>query len=380
MASLKDRFRTSTAEAAALQDEKVKAVAPSKRGGRPGYLSIDDGPNMFRIYPFHPDGRGEFYAEPKMTVWLEVEVPKRDDEGNLIPNKKEVKNKSIFNSKLHGNLDNDLVETYMELMKEKVEEEEYDDKKKKERLRKLLGGMTGLRYRNTRVMYADKHEGGKITFGRLEVSEATFEKIKALAAKADEPGSPMTIDPFTDPEDGVAIILSKNPEAKPADYYTVDFHTEKQGKFNFSIVPTPLSEEQMEAFLEQEPLSNLFQDAFKKKDFLYQLEGLERFDDKNDVGIFVEGSKWYDRLMEVAAAINEQLPDEEEEENEEEEVVEEKVVEKPKKTSTRVVSSPKQVVAKKEEVEEEEQEEQPQELSKEDRMAKFNALKARFKK
>jgi hypothetical protein len=99
-------------------------------------------------------------------------------------------------------------------------------------------------------------------------------------------------DPFTDLEEGRALVIMYNDKAeKPADYYSVSIDTatesaEMNGRKIQIQKVYPLTDEDLDTLMGFPSLFKTFRNCFKKRDFILQFTGLEFFDKKNGMGIF----------------------------------------------------------------------------------------------
>lgn len=307
----RSKFKTTSLNTLKDQEKEQNEKRNFKNFDGLSFLHLDDGENLIRIYPHHPDGKGESFAEPKTVTFLEVSVPKKDKEGNKIEGEFELKNKPIFNAKVHGNYEKDLVEEYMSFAKEVVIPELYlDEEDQKKAWSKVVGYKSGGKYipgikpMDTWCMYVSKYGGKTSGFGILEVKKSVVNGLREEAAKLIGADDTVMPDPYTDPDLGVRSIITYNPKAdKPEDYYKVQLEMQRDG-LNFSLVPTPLSDEELEHFLQQDSLYKRYRNSFKRSDFEYQLEGLKRFDEKIGLGIFA-----YDSWLDICEEISEMIPE-----------------------------------------------------------------------
>lgn len=301
MAVDRNKFQATSLAKNKEADEAVEAVVGRSGFERADVHKLESGKNTFRIYPPHPDGGGETFAEPVVRVFLPVMVEEKDDKGNVVmegknPKMKEIQ-KPIFNSRYHGSTPKDLVEQYVALGEAHAETIK-DTKLKEAFLNRLKGKFSrtaserlpGLTYKTTYVMYADSIKGGAVAkFARLEVGTAIKDGLNKAAAATEDAGDPIAVDPFTDPDTGRAVIITYNNQAtKPADYYDVQLDsTSVKGPGNQLILKTyPLTDEQLEKYLKYPSLHSLYHNSFKRKDFEWQLKGLELFDKKYNIGIY----------------------------------------------------------------------------------------------
>lgn len=292
---------------------------------RAGYLTIDkDGSaNVFRIYPPHlpEDGGGLTFSEARVVTFLPILQEREDASGQII---KEVKPKAIFNSIIHGNnVPKDLVDEYIKICLARANEaypNAKNNQAQKEAKAKMLvpifgsfnkidpkKSTQGINYQSTWVVYADKHmPSGEKKFGRLELKKSIKDRLNALSA-TENSGQPLGVDPFTDIEDGRPIVIRYDKDAtQAANYYIVDISKEYKvrtlpnGRQEKILTDHPLTDKQLEFWAEQEPLAKMFKNTFKKSDFLYQLEGLERHDKEHKIGIF-QDSEFVEIIEELTA-------------------------------------------------------------------------------
>lgn len=281
------------------------------------YHKIESGKNLFRIFPPHEQidsitGKPNSFAEPRVLTYLPAIVPVRDDQGKEVmengkPKMKEGM-KAIFNSKVHGKLDSlgnpttiDLVEEYIKMAVEKAKDLYPDDEeRRKEFCTPIFGRFSNDANKRIPsiipqiqwVCYANKIEGDKVTFGRLEIKKSVknrLNKIAALEASED----PLGTDPFTDLDEGraIAIVYDKNAE-KPEDYYT----TELDSATTDEILPGGrkvkaqrifrISDEELDAFSKVDSLEKIYRRVFSHRDLDLQIAGLQMLDSKNKLNIF----------------------------------------------------------------------------------------------
>jgi hypothetical protein len=260
---------------------------------RVGYHIIDDGDNKFRIYPAHPDCPDGVFWHPKSTAFLSLETELRDKDGEPT-GETEIKRRPVYTSDVHGPPDlsgKDLIKMYIEFAKIQFEKMFETEEEQKTAADIMYNWRTGISPKLTWIMYADKYDTkGQKSLAFLELGNGVKKKVNDLASEMDTGDSPIAVDPFTDPEDGIALIITKQGE-KLATSYKVDFDKTKKGKFNVELNPTPLTDEDLEKFLKFEPLHKRYKNNFRRKDFELQKEGLMRFDTENEF-FFFENEEW----------------------------------------------------------------------------------------
>lgn len=307
-----DRSKYKNAGAALInaQEKEVAAKVGSKKGSRAGYLKINEGKNMFRIFPPHLEGGGESFAEAKSTTFLPVIIEEKDDKGNVImeggqPKTKEVK-KSVFNARIHGNAPKDLVEEYVRIGADWADKHTFnadaaEDKAARKKFKDHLYGnfnanprVDGLRYQHNWVMYAKDLNAAKDGFGILEVKPSVKDRINKiinLEASNEVIGTEGN-NPFTPPDEGRALIIVYNKKAeKSSDYYTTDIDsTTERVQYEGRMLPVqktyPLTDEELEMLEGYPSLYKMFKTSFKRRDFELQFSGLELYDQKYNLGIF----------------------------------------------------------------------------------------------
>lgn len=323
MAFDRSKFKPTVVAAVIEQDKELASSLGRDGGTYTKYLKFEDGNNLLRIYPAHPEdvGGGDMFAEPKVTVWLPMMVVERDSNGQEIieggrPKMKE-SSRTVFNSRIHGNTEKDLVEEYVRMATEMLEEDlkvcqdPVEKSKIEDKLHRLRGNyklkIQGLNYKQAWVMYVDRIVGNTHTFGPIEIGPAVKDRLNSLAAAGDSgEGGVIVTDPFTDPDTGRAILVKYNSKAtKPQDYYNTELDqvtipTKIEGR-TYPIPRTfPLSDDQLEQFMKVTPLAKRFKDCFTRRDFDLQSEGLQFFDAKYGIGLF-QNNEFLDVYEEIDA-------------------------------------------------------------------------------
>jgi hypothetical protein len=370
-----DRTKAKATSVAALQAQERdhETKRPSNRNNFDrNYHTVKEGDNWYRIFPAHPkelDG-GDSFAEPKCVTFLNVAVPKRDDDKKVIEGEFEVKLKPLFNSKVHGNVGKDIVEEYMTVAKTvAIPEFTGDDTETADKIWGLITGYRdskgnfhpGVKPQDTWVAYAVPITGFTDTgeailgsdIGLLEIKKSVKTKMneRAIEFAADDINSP---DPFSDPDDGICVNITKKGSGKDA--YGKELHTVKEGKFDRRLIPTPLSDELLEKWSQMDSLKKLFVNSFKRSDLEKQLDGLKRFDDELSKKGFAIRVLERPEFLEVAEELLTLVPEDEQQE-EKEEKKEQPKVEKPKPIKPTLNKPVKPTLPKKQVVVEEVEEE-----------------------
>ena len=277
------------------------------------YLQLEDGKTLkIRIFPAHPNQEA-FYVSKK-CYWL----PFQTKDG-------EARRGTVLDSVMHGGTALDIVQEYVKLAKKRWA-------KDSEKLDALTGTgpkSNSLNPQYSWICYADIINGDEALSPKLwEFKKTVRDGLNKLSFSEDE-DEPIEVDPFTDVDEGLPVLVKylKNPDKKKGEnYYEVSFAKKP--------VARPLTDEELDAFAKLKPLSEVVP-AYGIKEFDRALEGLQQFDEDNDLGMF-EDDEW----LEIVEKVKSQYSETEEEEED-----------KPKKTTPKTVAKPK-----KEEVEEEEEE------------------------
>lgn len=270
-------------------------------GSSTEYLNLEDGKTIkIRIFPAHP-GQEEFYVAKK-CYWLTFNT----DDGDT-------RRGTVLDSKIHGGTKWDIVEEYVKWAKKHVGNDA-------EKLEALVGNgpkSNSLNPQYTWLCYADRVNGDDQLRAKLwEFKKMVRDAMNKLAFSEDE-DEVIEVDPFTDPDEGLPINVTyrKNPNKKKGEnYYEVAFPKKVSAR--------PLTDEEIEYFMTLKPLSEVIY-KYGMRDFERALEGLQNFDEDNEIGLF-DDDDWLEHLEEIKAQYD---ADEEEE--------------KPKKSAKKVVKKDK---------------------------------------
>ena len=286
-------------------------------GSSTEYLNLEDGKTIkIRIFPAHP-GQEEFYVAKK-CYWLTFNTEDGD-----------TRRGTVLDSKVHGGTKWDVVEEYVKWAKKRIGNDA-------EKLKALVGNepkSNSLNPQYTWLCYADRVNGDDQLRAKLwEFKKMVRDAMNKLAFSEDE-DEVIEVDPFTDPDEGLPINVTyrKNPNKKKGEnYYEVAFPKKVSAR--------PLTDEEIEYFMTLKPLSEVIY-KYGMRDFERALEGLQNFDENNEIGLF-DDDDWLEHLEEIKAQYD---ADEEEE--------------KPKKSAKKVVKkdapAPKKAVVEDEDDEEE---------------------------
>jgi hypothetical protein len=330
MALDRSKFKSTVVATVVEQDKELASSLGRDGGSYTKYIKFEDGENLIRIYPPHPeeDGGGDVFAEAKVTTFLPMMVVEKDNNRQDIMENGRPKLKesvrSVFNSRIHGNTPMDLVEEYIKMASENLEEDlkvVQDPVAKSqivEKLNRIKGNyalkIQGIGYKQAWVMYIDRIVGQSATFGPIEIGPAVKDRLNAIAASSDSANNPLATDPFTDLDNGRAVKVFYNKSAsKPQDYYKAELDnvltpTVIAGQ-TYNLPRTfPITDEQLEAFNKVTPLAKRFKNCFTRRDFELQFEGLSFFDKKHGINLFQNSA-----FIDVCEQIDAYYPEIEEE-------------------------------------------------------------------
>ena len=282
------------------------------------YLNLEDGKTVkIRIFPGHP-GVQDFYVAKK-CYWL-----------SFVGDDGETHRGTVLDSKVHGGTKFDVVEEYVKWAKKKIGNDA-------DKLEALVGNgpkSNSLNPQYSWLCYADKINGDDQLRAKIwEFKKMVRDAMNKLAFSEDE-DEVIEVDPFTDPDEGLPIMVTyrKNPNKKKGEnFYEVSFPKKVSAR--------PLTDEEIEYFMTLKPLNEILS-KYGMKDFERALEGLQNFDEENEIGLF-DDEDWIEHLEEIKAQYD---SDDSEEDSE------------PKK-KTAVKKAVKKAYAKSEDDEEEEKDE-----------------------
>lgn len=296
--SFRTQFKPTTVAAQVEADQKTQAF--TQNGDRNAdFIKLEPGRNILRIYPPHP-GEGTTFSEPCRTVYLPMLKPEYDTNNRpvLDRNQQPVMKegfKAIFDSKLHGGTQKDIVDEYCKFAEYMAKAMfEGDAQKIKTFLDPVKGqpgianGHKGIQYQMTWVMYVDKLVGESRVFGRFQYKTSIKKRLQEIAS-VESSTNPLGIEPFTSVDEGLALSVTYNKEAtQPSDYYKVDVYAPMIQGTGGQIQLFPISDERLDTFLKVKSLKELYSNVYTRRDFELALNALEYFDAKHRLGLFQE--------------------------------------------------------------------------------------------
>lgn len=307
--SLRDKF--AGAKLSANKDVQKQAavnnVNYSNADGRAEFFKIEEGKNVFRILPPHPeDTIGAAYL-PKRVAMLQCEVEIFKD--GKPTGTTEVKSKNVFIATQHGGLPKDPIELYIDYVRRYANDAIQDKDEKSKFLAPITGWRDkkgdwhwGISPKTSFIAYAI--QSGKI--GRVELYDAWVKSMEKLAATEDV-NDVMAVDPFSDPNEGFPLIITKEKGRDKAGKETGKWeHTISKDEpsrtlresWNEFFERTAVTDEQLLEFLKQKPLSELYGLVYTKRDWDLAMDGLRRFDAEYKYKIF-ENEEFLEQLAEL---------------------------------------------------------------------------------
>lgn len=315
MAYNRERFKAARVEANQKVTKELNSLNRSE-SSRGDYHTIDEGYNYFRMMPPHPDdGPDAPSLQPKAVYWLECKVEEKDSEGKG-KGTYVWSRRPIFDSRIHGGTEMDIVDKYIEFTRRKVYEEIQDKEEARKKLSPLLGWRSkdgkwnqGILISSSYVCYATKGEIKPETLGRLELWDSDKKELEKLNI-VEESDEPIQTDLFSDPDEGSQFIIKRiKQDGKWVNVFSKpEFRPRPGGDVAKQYDEFLISQKVPDAVLmkldEMEPLSKQFRNSYKRSDFERAFEALKRFDEKNGYHTFEN-----DEFLEIVATIDSYYPE-----------------------------------------------------------------------
>lgn len=202
---------------------------------------------------------------------------------------KEVKVKSVFIATQHGKgITKDVVETYIDYVYKRANEE-FSDKDDRARFLNPITGFKargkwnpGIRPSTNWVAYAWDKSGA---LGRLELYDSWMKEIREVSARESEDEA-ITIDIFSDPDEGFPLLIEKNKENNKWKYTVVNETLKKGEDWDDFFKRNRVSDSQLKDLMEVKSLKELLVNVYSIRDFELAIDGLKRFDKENKYDIF----------------------------------------------------------------------------------------------
>ena len=311
MAYNRERFKAARVEANQKVTKELNNLYKSE-SSRGDYHTIDEGYNYFRMMPPHPDdGPDAPSLQPKAVYWVEEKDSEGKGKGTYVWSRR-----PIFDSRIHGGTEMDIVDKYIEFTRRKVYEEIQDKEEARKKLSPLLGWRSkdgkwnqGILISSSYVCYATKGEIKPETLGRLELWDSDKKELEKLNI-VEESDEPIQTDLFSDPDEGSQFIIKRiKQDGKWVNVFSKpEFRPRPGGDVAKQYDEFLISQKVPDAVLmkldEMEPLSKQFRNSYKRSDFERAFEALKRFDEKNGYHTFEN-----DEFLEIVATIDSYYPE-----------------------------------------------------------------------
>lgn len=332
-----DRSRFKTSNSLAQQEaELADKIKSNNFPSTPGWIETkDDGDYILRLYPTYVED--SYFMLPSMVHYLDMELDKYVD-GELVMNGdtpvREVRKSTVFNSRIHGDTEDDIVEAYIEFVEKLASEKYGEDTRNKERKTflkhvyghreggKYVGGIKGtvdyVAYASLMVKNNDDNYIEK-DFGRVRLKTSVRNQMLTLASEGDG-GAGLAIDPFTDPDEGMLVKITKDSVAgklDPSNYYHVSFASKR-----YVPIVWPLPEGFESKYEDLKTLDEIYKNVYTFKTFNNAIDGLTRFDEKHNYDVF-----GHEDFLDTCERISEYYPEGDEEQEDAQEAPTEKATE-----------------------------------------------------
>lgn len=275
--------------------------------GRPGFHTLKEGINAHRICPPHDSNDPSF--QPKVTTWLPREVDEMKEDKPT--GKKIIANRPVFNSRVHGETEKDIVEEYINFVYKLVADSIQDKDERASKMSPINGWRDnktkkwnpGIRFSTAFVFYS--FESGKLA--RLELWKADKDKMEDLNISEDA-NEVIETDCFSDPNDGVSLLITRQKD-KDGKWENVlnkrEFNPKKYKTWDEFMASERLTDEQLMELDKAPSLKEIYK-SYKRSDFELALKGLQIFDEKNKFGVFE-----HDEFISIIEEIDAYYPEDE---------------------------------------------------------------------
>lgn len=269
----RSKYRASNSKEMQSVSEEIK----SRQVTRGEWIKIEPGINTIRLFPAPLKAKSSLFCYPKVVSFLPFLVDEKNKKGEKTGKQVE-KRKPVFNAKVHGELEHDIVEEYLAAAREKFSAQTSDKREIFNLLKPLTDWRSGIKPSTAWMAYAYKLIGDKKQYGRLQITDGVHKQMDTLCLREGEAGKPIVVDLFSHPDTGKAIQWQSDPT-----------NEDPKAKNKISILfekDLKLKDEELEMLEDWPSLESLYSNAYKAKDFELQLKGLQFYDKKNSLGIF----------------------------------------------------------------------------------------------
>jgi hypothetical protein len=289
---------TSVAKLKEVVENDDKLVGGS--GGANDYIKFEDkATTKIRIAPA-PEG--EFFYVKKSETWMDV----INDEGEKYKTK-------ILNSKVHGDTKMDIIEEYVNFVKNNLDSSDATSKDKlesiignneKDQKKKKYGILPSILWvAQGWQLKTQKNDKGKIIsvpepLKYFDIKKTVRQHMNTLTFIEDE-AEAIEVDPFTDVDEGKPVMITFDKSQKAAKMYTVQLAKN----------PFPLTDEMLDELEARPTLKEKFVGVYTMKDFEKALEALRSFDIENEIDMFDDAD-----FQEIIEKVKEQYEGGEQEE------------------------------------------------------------------
>lgn len=235
---------------------------------------------------------------------------------------KMVAKKRIFISKLHGNPEiPDVIEEYIRFANKMISDITQDQDERKVKRGPISGWKEkngtwhpGIMPGTSYMCYVFPWELSDREVKRFEMWDKNMDEVEKLYAAFDDPDQPLTVDPFSDPFEGVPLVFDKVKNEKGKfDILISDKKAPRAMNFKDFVAKFALSDAEILEVNEKPSLSEMYTNVYGRRDFELALNGLQLFDEKNEMGVFAN-----DEFMSIVEGIAVHYDDTEEKAKEEE--------------------------------------------------------------
>lgn len=303
MAFDRSKFKAAPMAAIEKQDAKAKQANKSfgRSGGRVTFHKVETGSNWFRVAPAHNSADSPYVPERKSMLMCEVD---KYEDGEPTGDK-EVKLKAIFIATQHSDkITKDPIETYIDYVYKRANEEFTDKDDRNKFLAPITGfqgkdkWVSGIKPSTAWTCYAWNKSG---EFGRLSLYDSWMKELRDVSARESDE-SVISVDIFSDPDEGFPLLIEKSREKNKWKYTIVNESLKKGEDWDDFFKRNVVTDAQLLELTEQKSLKELLVNVYKMRDFELALDGLKRFDDKNKYGIF-ENDEFLNELEEIHAQV-----------------------------------------------------------------------------
>jgi hypothetical protein len=122
MAIDRSKFKKTTAAQLVQDDKQLNKDLGKKEKTGYGH-DVEDGLNLFRIYPAHPNGVSDSFVVPYAATFVPGMVQEKKDGQPVLENgkpKMKMGVRMVYNAIVHGNKPKDLIVAYIDLMGKKA--------------------------------------------------------------------------------------------------------------------------------------------------------------------------------------------------------------------------------------------------------------------